>query len=263
MTDAFERLATVADRRNVGRLSALDHHHLDPELSRRRYLAKGGRAAAVLGNDGVDPVAFEQFRFIPLGKRAGGENGGSIGQVERRRYRVDAAYDVAVLRRFLEMEGLLPADREEDTARRLSKGGDRLGDTVDASPAITGAGLPGGAAEREDWRTRYSSRSGGVLRDPRSEGVRRVYEEGDALVQQECGESLRPPRSRLCVSEAAAGGVRPCGRQGRPQRRSADRRQGAPRAAAPRSFRRGSECEACPWLTCRTTVPPSSLPGSS
>lgn len=213
MTDAFERLATVADRRNVGRLSALDHHHLDPELSRRRYLAKGGRAAAVLGNDGVDPVAFEQFRFIPLGKRAGGENGGSIGQVERRRYRVDAAYDVAVLRRFLEMEGLLPADREEDTARRLSKGGDRLGDTVDASPAITGAGLPVGAAEREDWRTRYSSRSGGVLRDPRSEGVRRVYEEGDALVQQECGESLRPPEAAYaCRKRLRAGFGRAAGK---------------------------------------------------
>ena len=55
-----------------------------------------------------------------------------------------------MLRRGLERRELLPAERQEDAARRVAERRDGLGDVVDQRPAIAVDRLPGGTAQREE-----------------------------------------------------------------------------------------------------------------
>ena len=73
---------------------------------------------------------------------------GRIRHAKRRLDRIDAAHEIGMLRRGLERRQFLPAEREEDPARRRAKQRGGLGRTVDGRPAVarTAAPRPDGAA---------------------------------------------------------------------------------------------------------------------
>ncbi len=137
------RSSASSSRRPIERRQAvaLDHHHLDPEVTRRRYLAVGGRTAAVLGDDDVDPVRSSSSVSSVCAKGPEAKMAGDIRQTRAASpdRRCD---DVAVLRRLLEMVSLLPADCQQDAAGS-SPMRTPLRDASDAGPS-----MPGSAARR-------------------------------------------------------------------------------------------------------------------
>ena len=94
--------------------------HLDAEFARGGDLAVGRRAAAVLGDDGVDAVCLEKLRGRRLRETAARENVGRIRHAERRLDRIDAADQIGVLRRGLEGRDFLTAERQETLCAGLS-----------------------------------------------------------------------------------------------------------------------------------------------
>lgn len=193
--DKFERFIAIADRRYIGGLVALDHDHLDTELARRRDLAIGRGAATVLGDDEVDAMLLEQVDLVRFRERTAGKNCGDVGQGERRRYRVDAANDVLVMRGLLEVERLLPADRQENATRRPTERGHGLGHALDARPAVSAFKFPGGTAERKNRRSGCFRRRGGIVRNTGCEGMRRIDQQRDVLRLQEGGKPFCAPET--------------------------------------------------------------------
>lgn len=190
MIDAFERGIAVAHRQHVGGLAALDHDHRDPQPARSRDLSISCGSATVLGDDDVDAMSPKQIDLVRFGKWAGGKDRRRVRQFQGRGHRVDAADDVAVLRRSLEMKGLLPADGEKDTARGVAKGHDRLRNGADAGPVVAGFRLPLRALQGEQAHPRSLYRRGGVLGNPGGEGVCRVDDQRDLFGVEEGCEPL-------------------------------------------------------------------------
>ena len=73
--------------RDSGQHRAAQQHHLDPKRPRRRNLAIGGRAAAVLRHHHVDLVAREQRAVVLFAKGSARPNTTGVvgGRCRRRR----------------------------------------------------------------------------------------------------------------------------------------------------------------------------------
>ncbi len=193
--DAFERLIAIADRRHIDGFAALDHNDLEAELASGCDLPVGRRSAAVLGDDHVDAALCEQIHLVGLGKRAGGKDSSDVGEGEWWRHRIDAAHDIAVLRRPLKMEGLLPADRQEDAARFLAEGLHGLRHICHTRPAIARPGLPGRPSQSKERRSATRRCRGSVVGNAGGVGMRRIDEQRDTLFPQEGGKPLRAAKT--------------------------------------------------------------------
>ena len=120
-------------RRHVRQGRPADHDHLDAKRPRRGDLAIGRLAAAVLGDDDIDAMVLEQRAFVRLAERPARQQIGRIGHRQRRLDRIDAADEIVMLRRGLEGGDLLPAERQEDPARRRSPSACTASPTVSTS----------------------------------------------------------------------------------------------------------------------------------
>ena len=134
--------------RHVRQRRTADEKDLDAERARGGDLAVGRLPAAVLGDDRVDAVCFEQRAVVGLGKGSAREDVGRMRHAERRLDRIDAADEIGVLRRGLEGREFLAAEREKDFSRGVAERRRRLRQhrrpSVQRSP---GCLLPGGAAQ--------------------------------------------------------------------------------------------------------------------
>lgn len=205
MSDAVECLVATADRRHVRGLAPLDHDHLDAEPARCGNLAVGGAAAAVLGDDHIDLPAPEQRGFIGFRKGTGRQDRLLVGQIKRRRHRIDAADDVAVLRRDLEVESFLSTYRQEDAASPITERADGLDNAIDSSPAVARQGHPFRSAEG-DKRNAGSLRCfRGVVRNACGKRVRRIDQQRDIFVMQE----MRQPIGAAKAADARLDRLRP------------------------------------------------------
>lgn len=209
MIDKAERVFDSLNRADIGRLLALDHDHRDIERAGGGDLAIGGRAAAVLGDDHVDPVVNQQFPFSGFLEGTGREYVMRFGNFEPGRDGIDATDQVVVLRRAFEMERLLPADGEEDAFRALAESLDRVCDGANVGPAIAGFGLPCRAPQRKKRNSGLTRRDGGVVRDARRKGMRGIDQKVEFFNFQKSGKSV------AATEAAAAGRNRLCHRLGR------------------------------------------------
>lgn len=199
MIDKAERVFDSLNRADIGRLLALDHDHRDIERAGGGDLAIGGGAAAVLGDDHVDPVFNQQFPLVALFERTGRENVMRFGNFEPGRDGIDATDQVVVLRRAFEMERFLPADGEEDAFRALAESLDCVCDGANVGPAIAGFGLPCRAPQRKKRNSGLTRRDGGVVRDARCKRMRGIDHKVEFFGLQKLGKSS-------AATEAAASG---------------------------------------------------------
>jgi len=121
MIEPGNRIIDVLDRRHGGQRRAAQHDDCGAERARGRDLAVGGVAAAVLRHHRVDRMRGEQraILFPPEGPPRA--DVGRARHRERGLDRIDAAYEIVVLRRGHERRELLAAERKEDAARDRSE----------------------------------------------------------------------------------------------------------------------------------------------
>ena len=144
--------APVPDRSHTGPCGRVPHKEkFDPSRGRARLpfppaalsacgddFSLRGLATGILADDHIDPVDAQQGDLVLHGEGAAGEQVFDIGRIERRIDRIDAAHEIVVLRSRVEGLRLLPADGQEDTARRRAKCCHRIGNRRDARPAVAG-----------------------------------------------------------------------------------------------------------------------------
>ncbi len=200
-------------RGGFGIVGAVDQDDRQGEGAGGGELGVGGEAAAVLGDEDLDPVAAEEGFFLGLDE--GAAAGDDLGSGEGVRVGgLDAAEEVTVLGGGAEGGGLLAADGEEDAGRGGAEGLGGGGHVGDGGPAVAGLRGPGRAGKDEARRAGQTAGLGGVLRDLPGEGVGGVDEDVDAFGFEPAGEARRAAeaadaeRGRLRAGVAGAAGQR-------------------------------------------------------
>lgn len=170
--------------------AAIDHDHRQAECAGGRDLAVGRLTTAVLGDDHVDAMLLEESDLVFNGKGAAGQNVLDGGRGQRRFHRIDAADEIVVLRRSIEVKSLLPADGEEDAPGFRAQRADRLFDRGNARPAIALDGPPAGALEPDQRHACKRGRTLGIGRNLFGEGMGGVDQQVHAVVAEIAGEPI-------------------------------------------------------------------------
>ena len=95
-----------------------------------------------------------------------------------------------MLRRRLERRHLLAADAEKHPCRLLAERRRGLRHIGDARPVVAVLLAPGRPLQEEQRQSELSRGNGGIGRDARREGMRRVHDGIDALGAEPIGETL-------------------------------------------------------------------------
>ena len=164
-------------------------------------------AAAVLGDDELDPVPVDQLparRRACTGRgraaaRARGGSGGSGGSTQR--IRNHASLDAR------ERSQALAAGRQQHApAERAGSRGGRPLEVVDPVPAVAGAARSSpGARSRSSGTSAARARRGRRGRDPLGERMRGVDDRGHPRAPSASRRARRDRRSRRCAPPRAAG----------------------------------------------------------
>lgn len=208
MIDKAERVFDSLHRADIVRLLALDHDYRDTQRTGGCDLTIGGRAAAVLGDDDVDPVAGEKGALGGFLKGAGRQNVARIGYAELRQDGIDAADQILVLRRMFEMEDLLPANGEKDTFWRRAKRRNRLRNGTDAGPEIAGLLFPGEAAKRKKCNAGAACRNRRIVRDARRKGMGGVDQKVEIFRLQKTGKPVAATEAAAAARHRLSDGFR-------------------------------------------------------
>ncbi len=195
MIDQPQRLLDSLRGGHPATVAAVDHDDRKAKRTGGGDLSVGRLATAVLGDDHVDAAVAQQRNLVLDGEGAAGKEIVDRGCGERRLNRIDAADEVMMLRSRIEVEGLLPADREEDAQRRASERNDRIGKRGDARPAIAFGRAPAGALEPDQRRAGCLGGALGVGRNLPREGVGGVDQKVDAVALKKGSQSIGAPES--------------------------------------------------------------------
>jgi hypothetical protein len=194
--DPVESLSQCSDRWHVGGLLPLDHHDLDAEVSCSNDLAIGGRPTAVLGDDDVDAIFLQEPVFVGGVERTASEDVAHMRKIEWRSDGIDAAYEIVVLRRLLEMKGFLPANCEKDVSGFGPECRHGVCHRKNERPAITRLPLP---CRTPEGKRRNAGQLGGVNGiggDARGKRVGGINQKVELIVTQKIGQTL-------CAAKAA------------------------------------------------------------
>jgi len=184
----LDRFGTVALRRPL----PLDQHDGKAEAARGGDLAVGGLAAGILADDHLDAM-FPQEPLLRLdGEGAAGEQIVDMRGGERRIDGIDAAHEIVMLRGGIEGPRLLPADGEEDAARRLAQRRDGIGDRGNARPAVAFHFLPAEPFEPQQRNARRRACRAGIGGNALGEGMGRIDQQVDNLFHK---IGLKPRRA--------------------------------------------------------------------
>ena len=191
MIDCLERCFHRFDRRQGGSRGAGDHDNLDTEQTCGLDLGVGRRAAAVLGDDGIDTMLPHQVDFAFEREGATVEDIVDIGKGKRRIDRIDTAHQIEMLWGDLGVMGALTAGRQKDAARGRAKCRNRRRNIRNDMPVIARFGHPFRANERERADTGAFSSNGGIGRNAFGEGMRGIDQQVKASSRQEVRKTLR------------------------------------------------------------------------
>jgi hypothetical protein len=195
MSEPARRLFNACDVRDGGQLWTAQHYHLDADTARRGNLAVGRVPAAVLADDRVDAMGGQQLALGTFCERAARNQISRVRYGQRRINRIDAAYEIMVLRRRRERDEFFAAEREKDVARFGPEGPHGVGHVVSFRPTIACRPLPGRPSQRK--KPHPGSRGGAcrVLRNRRGVGVRCIDQRCDAFGAQIGRETFGPAKS--------------------------------------------------------------------
>lgn len=190
MIDQVKRRLDRSHGGDARRRAALDHDDLHSQCASSRELAISGVSAGILGHDNVDAFRLQQSSFAGFAERTACENVSTIGYIERRIDRIDAANKIPVLGRSRETARFLPADGEKNPTRGIAKRLNRLINIAYTCPAITIDLIPGRAAQGEDWNTAAHCRRGRIGGNLVGKGMRRIDQKIDPFFSQVINQSI-------------------------------------------------------------------------
>jgi len=176
------------------------------ERARRCDLAVGRGPAAVPGDDEVDGVGRQQCSIVGLGERSTTGDVGCVRYRERRIDRLDAAYEIVVLRRLREGSDLAFAEREEDTAGRFAQRLDRRGGIGNLDPTVARARYPWRPAQRKQRHPRGCRRIRRIGRDDCGVRMRRIDKRVDAFDREIFAKALGATESARPHRHGVSGG---------------------------------------------------------
>src|SRR5690349_8070310 len=110
MINPLDRRSDCGDGRAIRNNGPLEEVHGNAERSRRRNLAVGCFAAAVLGNYRIDRERLEQGPVFLLGKGPTREHIVRVRHIERRLYRIHTSNKIEMPRSAAERPELLSPD---------------------------------------------------------------------------------------------------------------------------------------------------------
>ena len=190
MIDCTDRLIDGADGISCTRMASLHHDDRQVERARRRELAVGRIAAAVLGDDDLDLTLAQQPVFGRLVERPAIENVIGVGQLGIGFDWIDAAHDVLMLRRAPKRREFLPADGEKYHLRPVAERRDGIIDAGDLDPAVAVDAQPGFALQHDQRNAGCLCRRACIGGDLRRERMRRIDQHIGFVVAQPGGETL-------------------------------------------------------------------------
>ena len=208
MIEPHRRVLDSLDGRNVGQRRAAQQDDREAEHARRCHLAVRRSAAAILGDNKVDRMGGQQ---CPIGGFGEWSTTGYVECVrhrERRIDRLDAAYEIMMLRRPREGCDFGLAEREEDTARLFADRLYRGCGIGNLNPTVAGARRPWRPAEREQRDARRCRRLGRVRRDDCGVRMRGIDEHVDAFGCEILAKALRATESADPYRHGMRGGCR-------------------------------------------------------
>jgi hypothetical protein len=205
MIEPHHRLTNGCDLGQIQGRRPPQQDDREAERSRRNDFAVSCNTAAVLRDDDVNLMLTQQLAFPVFAEWPTIENIPGMRYGERRFHRVNAANQIAVLRRRGKMRNLLAADGEEHMAGLRSQGARRRLRVMDFGPSIAGDGAPRRPAQRKEGR---AGLRGGTLRVSRHRrgirvrGIDQCVDLMGAQVVYETGSSAEAARSyRHCLRQ--------------------------------------------------------------
>lgn len=185
----------------------LDEHDGQAENARGDDLAVGGLSTGILADDHLDPVFAKKSDLVLHREGAAGQQVFDLRRIERRVDRIDAAQEIAVLRRGVEGLGLLPADGEEDAARVFSECRDGVGHRGDARPAVAVRFVPAATFQSQKRNAGLTACGAGIGGNLPGEGMRGVDQEIDRLRAEIIDEAGHAAEAAAAHGHGLRGGI--------------------------------------------------------
>ena len=160
------------------------HDNPKAERARRRDLAVGSRAAAVLGYHDLDAMRAEKRAIISLAEGTARGDIDSMRDRERRIDGIDAAHQIMMLRRADKRRQLFATKGKKNAMRPAAEALHRLAHISDLGPAVTGDRLPWPASQRQHWHGRGFGGPQGIGGNHGGIGMSRIDERVDAFGAQ-------------------------------------------------------------------------------
>jgi len=193
------------DRGRIDRTRPAQHDDGNAKRARRGDLAVSGAAAAVLRYDEFDGVRLHQRAVVRFGKRPARGDVSDVGKRQRRMHRIDAADEIAMLRRCRERREFVAAERDENAAAMLPEGTHCRASVADFGPAVALDSCPRRPAQCDEWHGGFARGGGGIFRNDVGIGVRRIDQRVDALRGQIISQTFRAAKAadadRHCMSD--------------------------------------------------------------
>ncbi len=196
-----------ADGWHVRHVGSPEQDDVDPEISGRPDLAGGRDASAVLGHDCIDAALVKQLQLVTLRKRTARQNVFGMRHVERRVDWIDAADQVAVLRRRGKRGDFLPPQRQEDTPRRWAECRDRFFGIGNEAPAVAGDQLPRRTPQGKRLHARKPRGLAGILRNFCRIGMCRVDQQVDGIIAKVARQPFGPAEAATTNRHGLRGGL--------------------------------------------------------
>lgn len=167
MTDRRQCVFDGLDSEHSGRRRAIDYYHLNTKLAGRHDLGIGRRSAAVLGDDHIDAMRFQQGDFTFYIEGAAIENVLRMGDDKSGLDRIDAADKIEMLWCRLGAIGFLSAGGQKHPTRSAAERSNGFRNGRNMRPAVASLRSPLGPPEAEGGKAETACCFAGALGNPR------------------------------------------------------------------------------------------------
>ena len=186
MADCGERSLDIRhyNARRIGLLASgtVDHDYRNAKRAGRFDLRIGRRPAGVFRDDHLDPPALQHVNLIGKRKRSTRRDVARIRNFERWFYRIDAADQIAVLRRSFKGQKLLSAKSQKSVCADGTKCCDSFLDASHVQPVVALPRNPGRARQSDQSDACYVSGPHGIGGNARRIWVRRIHQQIEAFL---------------------------------------------------------------------------------
>ena len=179
MTKPCHHLCHGSAYGSCGQGLPVDHDDRQAQQPRRVDLGAGPRTTGILGDNDLDLVLAQQVHIIFQPERPAGYDDFGIGQRQRRRWRIDKAQQIMVLRGAGEVVKVLASDGKKDPrpGRWLGTCGGL--DVRHSDPVVLRPRRPGRTLQGHQVNMAARGRINGIAAHLRGKGMGCVHDMGD------------------------------------------------------------------------------------